>query len=224
MGKISSKNIVFNVDGKREWVGVEFYYSTKIGFYALIPTKYNNLFGFISTEERKAKNLSTIYRSNHDQRNGLNGKNIFKGESEADLERKMPSVLEYIVKLKTEKRKVIIMYFNGKKEEQSNFTNNFYTNKRHNNLETNFALSYCEELKLPGNRPVYFNADYPRQEMTFQEYQKKYFHIMDDTKENREFLEDLYKAFEMLIGKLNDFLPSPEKLKKLITSKQKLLG
>lgn len=234
MPKISKKTLKVVANGLAFYQDIDIMYNGDHGFYAVVPEEYKAAFDLLYEDDRKVKKFFLSMASK-----GFSlTKRIIAGSSEADLIERLKAFFEYCKTESATSRPVICVFFKAEKEERQDSD---LKDLKFDDLEMSFGFCYAMEESLGGAKPHY-NIVYKekrrhwmsddekndlrlmRQEVSFPyNWNKNDRLILDDTPENRAFLEELYRAYSTLRTKLAGFMKSKKSLLELIESKQKLL-
>lgn len=223
MPKVKSESIRVRTDKTDIRFDVSIFYLESIGFYIPIPGDYKDKYGLLSDElKRGLKALDNPYN-----RRGNLGP-IVAGESLSDVSKLFQTLMIELVKLSSVVRKVILVWYNGTFEE-SDFGGKIKP------IVTSFEFVYCEEITTEGQKPKYYSSreytafgeqriDKTEVHLTkgfscFSGYGHKDATVIDDTPENRAFLENIYKTFGALNTALTKVLGSPKNLLEAVGKK-----
>ena len=226
MPKISKHKIRIDNDTYRKMYDVEVYYNQEHGFYVVMPPELNDAFDLLSDSERKLYHAFKNYKSNRDCRNGIY-KRCVGSTTEDTAVSNAKILIEKLVTSEVKQRNVILVFY---KSDTAQYGDHQY-NKEHDAIGLQLGLTYCTETKVgeETNYYIYEERDGVFEDKVYKTKRKisiwrNGVTIIDDTKENRVFVESLYKAFQGLIAKLDKFTESKESFLKLISSRQKLLS
>jgi hypothetical protein len=231
MPKISKKTIKLIVNGLAFYQDIDLMYNADHGFYSVVPAEYDATFDLIYDDEKKREKFSLSKASKGYDRS----KRIINASLETELIESLKTFFEYCKTSIAKSRPVICVFFKSDKEEREDGD---LKGLKFDDLEMSFGFCYAMEESIGGAKPhynmVYKQSAYwadkedriVRQEVSFHynwRANKQEKLILDDTPENRLFLEELYRAYSTLRTKLSGFMRSKKSLLDLIESKQKLL-
>jgi hypothetical protein len=223
MPKIGKRYIRLNHDNVSVLgYAIDVNYSTEYLFYAQIPQQFDEVFDTLKKDELLPFRGHKKHKWKHGQGPYTR---IVKADSEDLLEKQMKAFIIFLLEKDIKKRDVILVYCDNDLDPSS-------PQDLWPRIKLGFGIKYCEEISSGKNDPVYqrkFKREWFGKEeeviekMDVGSYKYRDCTIIDDTPENREALEGIYKAFKKLIEKLSDYTSTPEKILSLINSKQKLL-
>jgi len=229
MPKIGSRKISFRHEGILITHEVTIWYDSEYQFYIPLPSEYWDPFDMLDTDERKKFYLEWKGKTKGSRdANDYRSRRIVSDVSEAGTFAAFEKFVKYVADTKMERRAVIIVQF--EKDSDAREENDTIKPK----ISMHLGLNYCIETKLPGREPKYYRhwdqADYfdekvnhMKEEVNVRGWRGSQDVVIDDTPDNRAFLEEIYKAYRLLIDRMGDFTKSSEALIRLIESKQKLL-
>lgn len=219
MPKISKKehNIYIN-DNKFHTLSFDIFYNQKNLFYVTIDEQYNEI--LFSLKDKIDVPVTSIYGAGYHNMSDKPVSYIVKGDSENKVEELVLKLYREVIGKTLTERPVIAVFF---RNDRTNYNSMKY-NQEHDVLGFNYGLLYCIEKTVQGGKPDYYTTWVSPMNEADIHYQRAYLSdctVIDDTPENRLFLEDLYSKIKNLQKALSKFLPSPELL--LSTISQGLL-
>lgn len=230
MPKISTNNIrVFN-DNINETFQIEVNYNKDNLFYAVVPEQFNEAWDHLSEAEMKEFKTQKLHKSKHSMFSGGQFKRIVSDSHEAECIESMRKLLQKLIKECIVKKDVIIVFYNPKDNCQYG---NFEENKQHPQIGMQFSLTYAQETSVGNGKKIYNVFRHYKSGITEERDETSRrevsvwggnYTIIDDTPENRIFLEDIYFKLNNLKLALTEYTKSPETLVQLIESKQLLLA
>ncbi len=218
MAKISTNNeIHIRAKSVEKIFLVGVYYNKDMKFFAQVPPEFFDHFNQLDEEKRKEFNAaqSSLHTWNIDK-----VKHTIKGATEEECLINMENFITYAIDMIAIKRKVIVLSYVGSKIDNRSARKN---NPEHPHLELGISLLYCTEVSTGANNNTYCIFDENggrRQDLDV----RKDVTVIDDTEQNRKFVEDVYTKLDILNSALIKFTKTPEVLMQLIASNQKLLG
>jgi hypothetical protein len=231
MPKISTNRLcIYNTKQSHTEFVIDVFYNNDLKFYATIPDAFNENFDLLSFTEMQGFNAGKHYRSQTDRvSNPNNFKRIVSDTTENGVIKNIEKFLSYLIEFTIVSRDVIVLFFNTN---ETRYNNMSFEKTKHPQRQMVLGITYCTETRIPNlGKPKY---------MQYKEYttasgnlikEKSEFHIfndkctvLDDTPENRIFLENIYVGFDNLIKAMEEFTKTPETLLALIQSGQKLLS
>ena len=214
MPKISKKeHSIFLGDQKFHRLTFEIMYNQKHLFYVKVDEQYNDI---ISSEIGLDGGdvLTPIYKNGYGYIGEKPTHYIVKSDTESGVEKKTVDLYKTIIGKTLTKRPVIAILF---RHSRVNYNSMRY-NKEHDVIGFNFGLLYCIEQKTQGGQPDYYTSWQYKEGST--NYTRCYLSdctVIDDTPENRAFLEDLYNKIKNLETALSNFLPKEDVLLSIIS-------
>lgn len=154
---------------------------------------------------------------------GVNGFAI-ANESESDLIDILKYLFHYCGNASKVVKNVIIVWCKGKSSEKTDKYERNQGNPESKELEQKFKFILAVETKTGAGKPVYTWQNTTWSNTISMSYYNENPIIIDDTPENRIFLEDVYTKFDSLIINLQKFFENSDTVLQLIASNQKLLG
>lgn len=152
---------------------------------------------------------------------------IVKGDSEAEVISRMAELIKVIMTAKIKRRDVIIL------EVEIEGENNSW--KRYEpgmeRIGMGLGVFYCQEVKA-GSAPATFYKKVGQDDEEEEERGRMVkvdlddddpIAVIDDTPENRKFIEDLYTAFKVLVSKMKKHTKTAKSILSLIASQANLL-
>lgn len=218
MPKISNNKIGIQTKDIKKTYDVQIMYNQDNLFYAKIDPEFDALFDHAADETLKKFNAKGYNKGREFAR-------IVTGDTEPTALSNVKKFYEHFLQETIQKRDVIIVFFKG---DDKTYYHGHYYNSNHPQIGMKFGLTYAVET-TSGDKKVYnqyiTHSQFGSPETTRKEINlwNELVVIIDDTPENRTFLETLYNAFNDLNQKMKDFTGSSEKLLALIASKQPLL-
>lgn len=225
MPKISNNRIEVRHEERREHFDIEINYNQDHHFYAVIPSAFDKAFDLMTEEDRKKYYAERSYKS---KRAAFNSdreyKRIISAPTEAEALSRMKVLCKHLISHELRVRNVIILRY---REANTNYHGERY-NHEHPQVGMMLSLLYCKESSMAGGKPQYYTEreigiDRRKVTESVSMTWENNARVIDDTPENRAFLENLYGAFVQLKKKLDEFCGSTEALLELIASNQLLL-
>lgn len=215
MAKVSTTCIQMRVKDQRKSFYCEVHYSSPSStFFCRFPPKVeyshieDSLMYSFGLEEQKAK--------------GHFGKHLYwktSGKSEGDAIDKMKTVLNKFFEATFTERKVICIMYS--KESHHIRNEETLANKNFDPVELAVSFQYLTEVKVDGS--TFYRDEKSKKRMPF--YFDRSGIVLDDTPENRAFIEHVHKNITSINGTLSKWLNKDFDLQKAIASKAiKLLG
>lgn len=222
MPKISSNNLYINVGDIKTKYNIEIKYDQLNGFYALVPASIRRQCELLSKEEAKAFDLEHVSKSKHDHSQNNPG---VRCATESETLSKMKALLMAILAKEVASRNVIIIHFDGGSIDRRGKNGDGEMPE----IVVSLGITYAVEEKMGDGQPVYKVYKEPDvyekirvSESSWRNDTDKDI-VIDDTPDNRSFVETLYEALEALRLKMIGFAASKEAVVKFISSQQKLL-
>lgn len=216
MPKIRTHTVWYTVSPNRHSADVNIMYdgSMKL-FYIAIPKAFEDAIHTLSDELKEQYNIKNALGIR-----GLYGEAIIH-EKEQELIDKLEDLFYYCGNAIKKVRNIIIVSTESKSNADAGKYDNTGCNKERFKLKQEFSFVLAIETKVGDGRPIYTyqGVTYTN---TISNYGKTI--IIDDTPENRAFLEDVYSKFDGLIMNLQKFFENSETVLQLIASKQLLLS
>jgi hypothetical protein len=214
------KEVEIRVSGKsmNRYFKVVLMYNSDESFYAAIPSEFNELFDSMKEDELNKFGARRLYKN----KNMTSFSRIVSHTIEFGCIENMKQILSVFMDQTIVKRNVIILFYNP---QQNTRYGGLIHNTEHPQIGLQMGLTYCVET-LSGDKKsynIYSKNALGNDTRTEISLWNKSCVVIDDTLENRIFLETLYEALDKLNNKLADFTSTPEKLLNLISSGQKLL-
>lgn len=219
MPKIRTIDVKYMADDNEHVMPVNMMYDTGMKiFYIVAPEAFKEAIRTMSDE------LKEQYHVNSGQ--GLRGVHgwVISHESESVITNELRFLFHYCGNAIKKVRNVIVVWCKGQSNEDTQNWNTVGSNKQRLELKQSFKFVYGVETKIGDGDAVYTyqNITYSNT-ITVRGYNESAV-IIDDTPENRAFLENVYDKLDNLILNLQKFFDSPESVLQLIQSNQKLLG
>lgn len=216
MPKIKKSGITINFGDRGRWVDYDIMFSNG-KFYSTIPASLESAFRLLTTEQRQNLHASEIKKGKYGDR-GLIGFGV-RADTLEDVEHRMVTLLKTLLGISIKKRPVIIVKYQGNVEKT-----NLHTFP---DTEVSLSLTYAIESSVSGGESgfVLNNNNKPgfeqRVEMGYRWRDDTI--ILDDTPNNRAFLEQLHGALNKLREKLDVIMSDNKSLLRAIDNKTKLL-
>lgn len=216
MPKIRTYTVTYTISPNRHSMDVNIMYDTgRKQFYVLIPDSFDDAISSMPDELKEKHNIkaATGFR-------GVYGLAIIH-QQEDELINGLEDLFYYCGNAIKQIRNVIIVSSKGKANADSKGWSNMGCNKERFILEQRFSFVLAIETKVGKGNPIY-----TYQGVTYTNtigYSDSTI-VIDDTPENRAFLEDVYNKLDNLITNLSKFFESSETVLQLISSNQKLLA
>lgn len=224
MPKISNQRVKVRSDADT-YVEYQVFYNSEYGFHAQVPDQFNDVFDLMPEKDHEALHCRKVFKSGKRITTGV-AKRCILGTGEDNCIANMYSFLQKAVEYKTVKRDVIIVFYQTR---ETNFGGHEYNND-HPGLSLQLGLTYCTEVVVGDGKPDYYKFTKPTKsyievkKQRVSVWDKEDACVIDDTKENRAFVEQLYAALLTLQNKLKDYTKSGKSFLALIASRQKLLN
>lgn len=219
MPKIRTYTVNYTITPNRHSLDVNIMYAVdrKI-FYVIPPKDFNES---IKTMPDDLKEKYNIISGNHIK--GVYGW-VIANESESILTDSLAYIFHYCGNAIKTVRNVIIVWCKGTSSIEEDKYSRYESNKEAKEIKQTFKFILAIETKIGIGKAVYTyqNVTYTNT-ISVGGYQENPI-VIDDTPENRLFLEDVYAKFDNLVINLAKFFESSETVLQLITSNQKLLG
>lgn len=221
MPKITTIQIPINIDGHREHHSADVYYHEGT-FYCILPEKFNTAYDHLAVKDKEKYHVK-YYSTRKYVEGDRNKKRATFSTTEDGAVGAMSKLINYLFKMVVKKRRVILFgYDNGRwgnKEREEEFEE----------IKMELKIRFAEETSAGGKATysesyVYSGWNNEKETMYREINVDEKDVVVDDTPENREFLQSIYRAFSALITKMDEFTETPQKLLELIKSKQKLLS
>lgn len=222
MAKISTfKGTLTDSSSSQHSVTFDIFYTSKEGFFAVIPEQYKSIIDTLGLPE---SSVFKRYKSRSDRfHERPNYDYIVHGSSEQIAEDKTKDILRKVLGASTVERRVIMIYYEARIGDR--FSNVNTLNSAHPMLNSSYGLCYAVEvMSSTGAEPQYFvetTHPHPSEGSKVRRskvYTRGAYVLIDDTPENREFLEKLYTMLQNLNTRLADFMRTTEGLTNFIQS------
>lgn len=220
MPKIRTYTVNYTVSPNRHTADVNIMYDTgRKVFYITIPDAFTDAINTMPDELKEKYNVNSSIGLR-----GVYGLAIIH-QQEADLISGLEDLFYYCGNAIKQIRNVIIVSNKSKANADSKDYDAMGCNKERFTLNQEFSYVLAVETKVGDGKPLYTyqGVTYTN---TISVYNGSYGNsiIIDDTPENRLFLEDVYCKFDNLITNLQKFFESSDTVLQLIASNQKLLA
>jgi hypothetical protein len=216
MPKIRTHEVVYTITPNRHRANVAIMYDVNVKlFYVAIPDDFNDCITSMPDALKEKYNIKYVRGIR-----GIYGEAIIH-EQESELITGLEGLFHYCGNAIKSVRNVIIVYSNSQSHSDTEKWRNMGCNRERFKLKQDFCFDLAVETKVGEGKAIY-----TYQGVTYTNtigYNEKSI-IIDDTPENRAFLEDVYSRFDTLIVNLKNFFSSSETVLQLITSNQKLLN
>ncbi len=224
MPKISKKTIRCGPSTAPGIFEIEVMYNQDELFYITLPKRLNAAYDIA---DKKKKNELGGYERNTNRRSDMYGTKDFirlvNASSEKLVLEKMEKLITYLMTQQTIVRDVIVIFF---VENHSHYSGRIH-NEKHPEIGMQYGLFYGRETKVGKDGKPYYqsvnkegNIDRRNDGM----WSENSFVVIDDTTENRLFVENIYTALGVLINRLKLCTKTTEAMIELIGSKQRLIG
>lgn len=210
---------------------IEIHYNSENGFFIKLPPEYIISHSHLNNEQCEKFNTCIIFKNNRERyREDGKGIPIVKGQYEGICLENFKLLINHLLTSTITKREVIIVFYNPK---DNTGYNSHKHNVEHPQIGLQFGLTYATETRVGENLPKYYIYSKNGESVSINHMHESKREInlwnssstiIDDTPENREFLETMYKALINLNEKMKEFTKTPEALLSLISSNQKLLN
>lgn len=219
MPKISKENIRVDTKDTNHTFEITVNYNKDHHFYATLPDEVIDSFNAMNDTERKKIGGFTFYKPG--ERHGGTGRPAISSATHEKLIQDMKKAIATLFEVSLIKRQVIVIDFNS---ERGYSRSGGYT---HEPTGFSLGLTYCTEVRVGAKDPKFYkyDKDYWNEDRKTEVYisSRKDAAIIDDTPENRKFLEDIYKAVKILGSKLQKYTKNDKSIMELITSNTILL-
>lgn len=224
MPKISTGNTINITTDKTDYrCSVDVYYDKKDHFRIEIPD------GFRAQFDAAVASNAKLTGRDWD----IDRKMIVVGETEKEVLANFESVIRTFLNTSLNERPVIVIKYGDTCDKPRNDYERQADSKYKVGL--NLQLIYCTEVSLPGTKLKYYKYTkiqcLSKSELTRRAIDVSFANqystgdcIIDDTPENREYLEMIHANIEKLAEAMKEYTKSPGSLLGLITSNQKLIG
>lgn len=220
MPKIRTHTVQYTVSPNRHSMDVNIMYDTnKKNFYVVIPESFYDTIKTMS-DELKDK----YFVQGNTGIRGIYGLAIVN-KNESELIDVLEDLFYYCGNAVKKVRNVIIITSKGKSSKvEDQYYQTQKSNKEAELIKQEFKFVLAIETIAGEGKPIYThqNVGYTNTIDTNQYGDKSV--IIDDTPENRAFLENIYDKLDNLIINLKKFFASSETVIELIASNQKLLN
>jgi rRNA-processing protein FCF1 len=221
MPKIRTYTVTYTVSPNRHSMDVNIMYDTgaKV-FYVAIPNSFKNAINTLPAESKEKWNINNAIALR-----GVNGLAIIH-KNESELIEGLEDLFYYCGNAIKQVRNVIIVTSDSKSNSDSKEWDNMGCNIERFKLKQEFSFVLAIETKVGEGKPIYTyqGVTYTNTISTYSGTHGGRSIIIDDTPENRAFLEDVYSKFDSLIVNLKKFFESSDTILELIASNQKLLN
>lgn len=219
MPKIRTYTVNYTVSPNRHQLDVNIMYDTgqKL-FFVNIPESFKDAINTLPDNLKEKYNIKSA--------NGIRGVlgEAIIHQQESDLIEQLEGLFYYCGNAIKQIRNVIIVSNHSHTGADSKQWDNIGCNKERFKLEQKFSFVLAIETKVGEGKAVYTyqNVTYTNT-ISLNNYHNTDI-IIDDTPENRAFLENMYDKFDSLISNLQKFFENSETVLQLIASNQKLLN
>lgn len=231
MPKISKNTIqIYNKKQSNTNFVIDILYNQDLKFYAVIPAAFNENFDLLSGSELEGFAATRKYKSVTDRVSSTqNFERIISSDTEVGVLSNMKRFLEYLIDFTIVSRNVIILFFNTN---GTTYNNMSFAKSKYPQIQMELGLVYCVETSIPNvGTPKYMqyrkterlSGGFIEEKSEFNIWGKQCT-VIDDTEENRAFLEKIYNGFSELISAMKEFTKTPEALLQLIGSGLRLIG
>lgn len=226
MPKISNNQVTIYKETIKLHYTVVIMYNQNNMFYAVVPEEFNEHVKHLTDDERKTLYVS-YERTNSRLQTKESSRFIICAETEQLCLERWKTAIKILAEKKIEKRNVIIIHFIP--NNTTSYGSMSY-NREHTQIGLQFGLAYALETKsgdTKNYKRIHTHKDNNGNEHT--SYQDMSIYrgsctVIDDTEENRLFLNNLYNALKNLHDKLKDYTSTSESILQLIQSGTKLIG
>lgn len=203
-----------DTSGITKYYDLDICYISGFGFFIQIPDELQKLVEYL-TEEERTKFLIKQYQHSH----SYDPSDPFRvtHNEEHMVTYRIKEVLRHLLKQSVSTRNVIVVHF--ERIEPRQHMNDFHSNNEHPRVGLALAIAYGVETHIGEVKSYSRWSNGPKICAA-----KDAKIVLDDTPENRSFLEDLYSKIELLTSKLEDLTNTPERLLGFIESNVKLLS
>lgn len=220
MPKIGKRSIRVKHDLTDEFIEFNIMYNSKLGFYVEIPEKWHEAFDTETGEKLNEFHAQTYKKSHHSTK-----QRVVTASTEDEAEQNLQAVIKHLMTANVTRREVIVIFYHG---ETAGRYSSEDRNDEHKDVGVKLGLLYCTETRSGAAEPKYykFKPNYFDKD----KMDRSQCHVgrspvaIDDTPENRQALETIYKALTVLEDNLRSFTKDPESVMNLITFNQKLIG
>jgi hypothetical protein len=227
MPKIGKHFTKIHADDIEQNIEYFVHYNTNYGFYVLIPEQFNDGFDLLTDDEKKE--LSAIELRRGKYKNGDAFGRAAYAESETKLHDIFKELIRLLISRSIKTRPVIVIWHESEKDGSRPDSKAEFPK-----VGTSLQFTYCTELQAGTSQPhyyLYWKTDFNgrdnevRKEIKAEpSWRNNNVLVIDDTKENRQALEVIYKALNELDSRLKEITKTPANLLDFIASKQLLLG
>lgn len=200
-------------------IRIEIWYNEGI-FFSPLRDEYQTKYEGFEPEQLEKFGLTTREKFGLTTREINRRKSLIclTAKSEDELEKKIVKFYEKEIEGTTNSRKVIIIHYSSP---ACSYGTHYY-NEEHPQIAMELGLTYATEFTI-GTEKSYSTPGHPRHHRGKFRIWDSGTTIIDDTKENRQWLETLYAALKNVETALDTITENNETLQKFISSGQKLL-
>lgn len=219
MPKIRTYTVTYTVSPNRHSMDVNIMYDTgRKLFYVVIPDSFDDAISTLPQESKDKWNIKPSFGIR-----GVYGDAIIH-ESEKELINGLEDLFYYCGNAIKKVKNVIIVWAKGESSADKQEWSSMGCNKERLDINQRFKFVLAIETKVGEGAPIYtYQGVTYTNTISMSDYGGKPI-IIDDTPENRAFLEDVYAKFDALIINLQKFFQSSDTVLQLIASNQKLLA
>lgn len=220
MPKIRTQTVHYTISPNRHYMNVNIMYDTgqKL-FYVNVPDAFKDAINTMPEDLKEKWNVKSAIGIR-----GVYGLAIIH-QQEADLINKLEDLFYYCGNAIKQIRNVIIVWSGSKSTtSQDKRYGDMGCNKERNEISQKFKFVLAIETKVGDGNAIYtYQSVTYTNTISMSDYGGKPV-VIDDTPENRSFLEDVYIKFDNLIINLEKFFANSDTVLQLIASNQKLLS
>lgn len=219
MPKIRTLTVNYTIDSNQHKIDVNIMYDVEKAIFYVVPPKH-----FYEAIDTMSDELRTTHHIRHAQ--GIRGVygHIIADSSESILANDISFLFHCCGNACKKIRNVIIVWCTGTDSSDKDvYHRTQKSNKEEKEISLKLKFILAVETKIGEGTPVYTQQNVPwKNTISISGYREAGL-VIDDTPENRLFLEDVYSKFDSLIVNLQKFFATPDDLLQLIASNQKLL-
>jgi hypothetical protein len=219
MPKIRTYTVGYTISTNRHTMDVNIMYDTgKKTFYVAIPESFKDAINTMPEEFKEQWNVKNAIGIR-----GICGLAIIH-DQETELINKLEDLFYYCGSAIKKVRKVIVVWSGGISTANADKHRHMGSNKERIEISQKFKFVLAIETKVGDGEAIYtYQGVTYTNTISMSDYNGKPI-VIDDTDENRVFLEVFYNKFDGLIITLQKFFENSDTVLQLIASNQKLLN